>query len=94
MEWTASKKISSPLFPGYVFCRFDVLKRLPILITPGVISLSGARAGAASSGEPPRFPRSRRWFPPGCRWSPGLIWKLGQRFASKIDALQGALKGF
>jgi transcription antitermination factor NusG len=25
-----------PLFPGYLFCRFDVLRRLPILITPGV----------------------------------------------------------
>ena len=35
------KEISSPLFPGYVFCRFDVLKRLPILVTPGVISLLG-----------------------------------------------------
>jgi transcription antitermination factor NusG len=30
-----------PLFPGYVFCRFDVFKRLPILTTPGVISVVG-----------------------------------------------------
>jgi len=35
------KQISSPLFPGYVFCQFDALKRLPILITPGVISVVG-----------------------------------------------------
>lgn len=28
-----------PLFPGYVFCRFDVKKRLPILMTTGVISV-------------------------------------------------------
>jgi transcriptional antiterminator NusG len=35
------KETSSPLFPGYVFCRFDVLKRLPILITPGVIAVVG-----------------------------------------------------
>jgi transcription termination/antitermination protein NusG len=27
------------LFPGYVFCRFDVKKRLPILMTTGVISV-------------------------------------------------------
>jgi transcription antitermination factor NusG len=26
-----------PLFPGYIFCRFDENKRLPILITPGVL---------------------------------------------------------
>jgi transcription antitermination factor NusG len=31
-----------PLFPGYVFCRFDVQKRLPILVTPGVISIVGS----------------------------------------------------
>jgi transcription antitermination factor NusG len=30
-----------PLFPGYVFCRFDVQKRLPILMTAGVISVVG-----------------------------------------------------
>jgi len=30
-----------PLFPGYVFCRFDPKVRLPILTTPGVISVVG-----------------------------------------------------
>lgn len=29
------------LFPGYVFCRFDFTKRLPILTTTGVISVLG-----------------------------------------------------
>ena len=32
---------NAPLFPGYVFCQFDALKRLPILVTPGVISVVG-----------------------------------------------------
>jgi transcription antitermination factor NusG len=31
-----------PLFPGYVFCRFNPLTRLPILTTPGVIQLVGS----------------------------------------------------
>ena len=35
------KQMNAPLFPGYVFCQFDALKRLPILITPGVISVVG-----------------------------------------------------
>lgn len=41
-KWSGrSKEIGAPLFPGYVFCRFDAQKRLPILITPGVISVVG-----------------------------------------------------
>ena len=30
-----------PLFPGYVFCRFDANNKLPIMTTPGVISVIG-----------------------------------------------------
>ena len=30
-----------PLFPGYVFCRFDARKPLPIVSTPGVVSVVG-----------------------------------------------------
>lgn len=37
----AVAKSEYPLFPGYVFCRFDVKKRLPILMTTGVISVLG-----------------------------------------------------
>src|ERR1700721_1989124 len=35
------RDVESALFPGYVFCQFDALKRLPILVTPGVISVVG-----------------------------------------------------
>jgi len=35
------KSLSMPLFPGYVFCRFDVHARLPILVTPGVMTVVG-----------------------------------------------------
>ncbi len=30
-----------PLFPGYVFCRFNANLRLPIVSTPGVVSVVG-----------------------------------------------------
>ena len=35
------KEVMVPLFPGYLFCKFDVNKRLPILVTPGVIQIVG-----------------------------------------------------
>ena len=35
------KEVLLPLFPGYMFCRFDVNRRLPILVTPGVIEVVG-----------------------------------------------------
>jgi transcription antitermination factor NusG len=36
-----TKTIEFPLFPGYVFSRFDKEKRLPILMLPGVIHVVG-----------------------------------------------------
>ena len=36
------KQLDIPLFPGYLFCRFEARNRLPILTTPGVIGVVGA----------------------------------------------------
>src|ERR1700691_4477945 len=33
------KKLERPLFPGYVFCRFDPQVRQTVLKTPGVVSI-------------------------------------------------------
>jgi transcription antitermination factor NusG len=35
------KRVDEFLFPGYVFCRFDVAQRLPVLTVPGVVGLVG-----------------------------------------------------
>ncbi len=35
------KTVESPLFPGYVFCRFEKDKRLPILMLPSVLHVVG-----------------------------------------------------
>jgi transcription antitermination factor NusG len=35
------KEIEFPLFPGYLFCRFDLHYRVPVLKTSGVLSIVG-----------------------------------------------------
>jgi len=35
------RDLAAPLFPGYVFCQFDVCNRLPILVTQNVLSIVG-----------------------------------------------------
>ncbi len=35
------KFLEEPLFPGYVFCRLDITRRLPVLQTPGVTRFVG-----------------------------------------------------
>ena len=37
-----TKEIVLPLFPGYVFCKFDPALRLPVLTTPGIVKIVGA----------------------------------------------------
>jgi transcription antitermination factor NusG len=42
-KWSdRSKNLEAPLFPTYLFCRFDIQNRLPVLTTPGVLSIVGA----------------------------------------------------
>jgi transcription antitermination factor NusG len=48
---TRSKDNELPLFPGYVFCRFDVLKRTPVLATTGVLSIVGIGKSPAPIDE-------------------------------------------
>jgi len=36
------EEVDLPLFPGYVFCQFNPLNRLPVLTVPGVVQIVGA----------------------------------------------------
>ena len=46
------KEIELPLFPGYIFCKFDVTDRLPVLVIPGVRSI------VSFGGEPMPVPET------------------------------------
>ncbi len=42
-QWSDRKKLLQvPLFPGYIFCRLDPEKKLPVLRIPGVLSIVGS----------------------------------------------------
>jgi transcription antitermination factor NusG len=38
------KRVDVPLFPGYIFCRFNPAQRLPLLRTPGILGIVSAGA--------------------------------------------------
>src|SRR5881409_2808314 len=45
------KEMALPLFPGYLFCRFDLQKRLPVLVTPGILHVVGIGKAPVALGE-------------------------------------------
>lgn len=42
-RWDRTVDVELPLFPGYLFCRFDFQRRLPILMSPGIVNIVGGR---------------------------------------------------
>jgi transcription antitermination factor NusG len=46
------KLVEWPLFPGYLFCQFDLKSRLPILSVPGVNYIVGIGKAAEPIAEP------------------------------------------
>src|ERR1700744_5445640 len=45
------KETEAPLFPGYIFCRFNVHDPLPVLTTPGVARVVGVGRVPAEIAE-------------------------------------------
>jgi transcription antitermination factor NusG len=45
------KEVDVPLFPLYAFCRFDPQHRVPVLSTPGVLSIVGFGRVPVSVGD-------------------------------------------
>jgi transcription antitermination factor NusG len=45
------KEVEQPLFPGYLFCRFEFQNRRPVITTPGVLQIVGYGRKAISVSE-------------------------------------------
>src|SRR5438477_5660555 len=82
------KEIEEPLFPGYVFCRFDPNNRLPILTTPGVVSIVGVARTPAPIAED-EIRTVQRIVASGLQARPWPFLQVGQRVVIEKGALAG-----
>ncbi len=82
------KVVESPLFPGYVFCRFDVHNRLPVLITPGVISVVG-RGKTPVAVDDAEILSIQTAIASGIHMEPWPYVEIGERVRIKDDVLDG-----
>jgi transcription antitermination factor NusG len=82
------KVVESPLFPGYVFCRFDVHNRLPVLITPGVIAVVG-RGKTPVAIDDMEIHSIQAALQSGVHVEPWPYVEIGERVRIKDDVLDG-----
>ena len=81
-------EIEVPLFPGYVFCQFDPNKRLPILMTPGVVGVVG-RGNRPEPVDDTEIDSIRTVALAGRSVQPWPFLKLGQRIRMQSGPLTG-----
>jgi transcription antitermination factor NusG len=82
------REVNAPLFPGYVFCQFDAQKRLPILVTPGVLAVVG-RGKVPLPVDDDEISAIQTVVSSGFRAEPWPYLEVGQRIRIESDALSG-----
>ena len=82
------KQLNAPLFPGYVFCQFDALNRLPVLVTPGVISVVG-RGRVPVPVDDAEITALQTVVSSGVSTEPWPYLEIGQKIRIESDALYG-----
>jgi transcription antitermination factor NusG len=82
------KQVNSPLFPGYIFCQFDARDRLPILVTPGVLSVVG-RGRVPVPVEDSEISAVEAMVASGLPTEPCPFLEVGQRVRIEDGALCG-----
>ncbi|MGA8213426.1 MAG: transcription termination/antitermination NusG family protein [Candidatus Sulfotelmatobacter sp.] len=82
-------EIDIALFPGYVFCHFDSNKRLPILMTPGIVGVVG-RGKKPEPVDDSEIASVRAVAMSGRPVQPWPFLRLGQRIRLQAGPLTGA----
>lgn len=82
------KNVEVPLFPGYLFCRFNPQYRLPILKTPGVITVVGV-ARTPMPVDDAEIAALRAIVNSGVGRQPWPYLQVGQRVRIEYGALCG-----
>jgi len=88
-RWSDRIKVTeAPLFPGYLFCRFDPQHRLPILKTPGVIQIVGYNRIPSPIDEV-EISAIQTLIASGLRTQPWPFLAVGERVRIESGALRG-----
>jgi transcription antitermination factor NusG len=87
-----SREVMAPLFPGYIFCQFDAQKRLPILVTPGVVAVVG-RGRIPVPIEDSEIAAIQTVVSSGFHAEPWPYLEIGQRIRIEDEALNSSLNG-
>jgi transcription antitermination factor NusG len=82
------KEMELPLFPGYLFCRFDVQNRLPVLTTPGVFLVVG-RARTPVPVDDSEIAAIQKIVASGLEGKPWPFLQVGARVRIECGALCG-----
>jgi transcriptional antiterminator NusG len=82
------KDVELPLFSGYIFCKFDIQNRLPILIVPGVLSIVGVGKIPISISND-EITSIQKVVQSGLPYEPWAFMKPGQLVSVKRGPLAG-----
>jgi transcription antitermination factor NusG len=85
------KTVEMPLFSGYLFCKFNIEQKLPVLVVPGVLSIVGTGKVAATIPES-EVSSVRKVIASGMQCGPWPFVQNGQRISVERGPLAG-LKG-
>ena len=86
------RRLSLPLFPGYVFLRLEVARRSQVVTTPGVHHFVPS-AGPPEAISPPEIEAVRRLIEEAASFGPHPFLKRGDWVRIKSGPLEG-LEGF